>query len=169
MRRMLIFVLFAVCILTACSKTVSSNTEMLQVIKLEKNISIELYELGVVKNDKSVLMIGITGERAQNYYYHSAEFSIEGNNKYKFLKLVPLYSYGWQLKGCWWQDGIVFICNNENATLFQATIIEKNKEPQIIKFEITTIPWIYHFDLSHIEGDYDANYTFYDKNGKEII
>ena len=171
MKKVIISILFVVFLFTACSNKsmiVSNNQEMLQIIKTEENISTDIKECCELSVDNELLMVGITGEFPQTHNYYAAHFPSAENGGYEFKGSIALIEHGWQLMGCKWQNGYVFICNNDDVVKLKIEAQKAGDEKQTTVLDVESIPWIYYMDLSELQPNYDMTFTYLDSNGNEV-
>lgn len=153
--------------ITACSDTLIHTNDMLEIMKKEENISVEMRECKCIIGDTSLLMIGMTGENEKTYQYYAAQFSETKDGSYQFESNVPLDNIGWQIRLCKWQNGYVIICNNSAVNKIQISVTQNGiKEEQ--NFDVKSLPWAYYLDMSGITSNYDIQYTFFDSDGNEL-
>lgn len=142
---------------------------MIQSIREHERIAGDLRKCGAITVDDKLLFISVTGENEQTYKYYAAEFSIDEDKAYYYVRSVPLNRFAWQCYLCKWQDGYAVICNNTQACSFRACISPNNAAEEIVEVDIDGIPWVYYLELPEdYDAGYQIEYSFLNLNGEEI-
>ncbi len=165
----LVNTLLIVCLILSfesCGKTADDNEGMLQIIAEEEGISDKLLMqiIGTVELGDTLLMCAMSGNENQGYQYFAAEFK-QKENKYEFIHSYKLYKRGIDMYSLLWDEGYVFLSNNENCKYLQ--IILPSGEQLIT---IDEVPFVYYLDLSEEHRNNESSFEYYFLNeNSEVI
>lgn len=159
--------LFMITSLCGCTRTVKSVGDMLQIMEAKEHAT-GLQTLGIIEQNQYSFLAAVSGEAPQERRYYATAFRKHLDGTYSFAKAVPLTPCGWQAYFCKWQNGYVFICNNDDAACLQAIIDPIDSETIKLSIEIDKTPWIYYYQLQDVSGSYQGRFVFLDSAGNKI-
>lgn len=168
-KKIFLLVCLSVVLLSACGKnTVSTSAEMMEVLAEQHKVIGNMEEIGRIKSENALLVIGATSSGGKIIEYYAAEFSEVKDGQYQFEHRVTI-TQNYQSGFGKWKGGYAIVCNHPdvNTIHFALSANGKYKEENL---EAAEIPSVYFIDLPDfdLEPNYSMQISWLDSNGNEI-